>query len=131
MKIRIVKDYYCRIYIRNLMKKFYELKKKGEFMNAKLILRDISNLSRNLLNNDETTLIQDVIRKKSDLLNFKLAKKKIKEGDFLGEKNIRKALNLYEKARKFANEIQDEAKKKRILKEISNLISQISERPKT
>jgi len=113
------------------MKKFYELKKKGEFMNAKLILRDISNLSRNLLNNDETTLIQDVIRKKSDLLNFKLAKKKIKEGDFLGEKNIRKALNLYEKARKFANEIQDEAKKKRILKEISNLISQISERPKT
>jgi len=88
-------------------------------------LKDALVLSHKIINSEQKTITQEEIKKKIDLVLERIVNEKIKIGNRLKIENIRKSINLFQKALNYVNEIYNKENKKDLRKIVNLKISAI------
>lgn len=88
-------------------------------------MKDALVLSHKIINSEQKTITQEEIKKKIDLVLERIVNEKIKIGNRLKIENIRKSINLFQKALNYVNEIYNKENKKDLRKIVNLKISAI------
>jgi len=122
LKNKIDSSYEGRI--NSLMDAVDKLLSQELFQKARESVKDVLNLSKNILNYSRKNRIQLKIREKIDLINIKIAVQKIHTGKKLKiENKIEKSIKVFEKAQNIIDEISNRDIRQELKREIRALIT--------